>query len=144
MPDRRVAQPRKPLRLLIVVGGLLLAANVWIIAGISQRTNGPGALPSAIEEVFPQPGDLVSPQSTIGVNLRDDLAGALQFDGIEIPKDQVVEQETVGIITFSPGPTRELTKLPQGNHSITVIYWSRSSTREKGATSYTWQFKVGA
>ena len=54
-----------------------------------------------------KPGDLVSPQSTIGVNLRDDLAGALQFDGAEIPKDPVVEQPTVGIITFAPGPGKD-------------------------------------
>jgi hypothetical protein len=144
MPPRRPAQPRKPLRLLIVVGGLLLAANVWIIAGISQRTNTEGTLPSAIEELIPKPGDLVSPQSEIGVNLRDDLSGVLQFDGAEIPLDQLVEQPTVGIITFDPGPGKDLSKLPQGTHTITVLYWPRSSTREKGTTAYSWQFKVGA
>jgi hypothetical protein len=129
---------------LIVVGGLLLAANVWIIAGISQRTNSQPLLPDAIEELIPKPGDLVSPESTIGVNLRDDLTGALQLDGVEIPLDQVVEQPTVGIITFTPGPEKELTHLPQGSRRITVVYWSRSSTRERGATAYSWSFKVGA
>jgi hypothetical protein len=117
---------------------------VWIIAGVSQRTNREPILPSAIEELIPKPGDLVSPQSTIGVNLRDDLTGALQLDGVEIPQDQVVEQPTVGIITFKPGPDKDLGKLPQGSHTITVLYWARSSTREKGATAYSWSFKVGA
>jgi hypothetical protein len=144
MPDRRAARPWKPARVLIVVGGLLLAVNVWIIAGISQRTNSQPLLPNAVEELIPKPGDLVSPQSTIGVNLRDDLTGALQLDGVEIPKDQVAEQATVGIITFTPGTEKELSKLPPGSHTITVVYWSRSSTREKGATAYTWSFKVGA
>jgi hypothetical protein len=144
MADRRAARPRNPLRVLIVVAGLLLAVNVWIIAGVSQRTNREPTLPNAIEELIPKTGDLVSPQSTIGVNLRDDLSGALQFDGVEIPLDQLVEQPTVGIITFSPGPTQDLTKLPQGAHRITVVYWPRASTREKSATSYTWTFKVGA
>jgi hypothetical protein len=132
------------MRLLIVVGGLLIAANVWIIAGISQRTNSEPTLPSAIQELIPKPGDLVSPQSTIGVNLRDDLSGVLQFDGAEIPLDQVVEQPTVGIITFAPAPGKDLARLPQGTHTVTVVYWSRSSTREKGTTSYSWTFKVGA
>ena len=132
------------MRVLLVVGGLLLAANVWIIAGVSQRTNSEPLLPNAIEELIPKPGDLVSPQSTFGVNLRDDLTGVLEFDGAEIPKDQVVEQETVGILTFSPGPQQDLTKLPQGTHTITVVYWPRASTREHGTTSYTWSFKVGA
>ena len=71
MADRRAARPRKPLRVLIVVGGLLLAVNVWIIAGVSQRTNKEPLLPTAIEELIPKPGDLVSPQSTIGVNLSN-------------------------------------------------------------------------
>lgn len=132
------------MRVLLVVGGLLLAANVWIIAGMNQQPNSEPLLPNAITELIPKPGDLVSPQSAIGVNLRDDLTGVLEFDGAEIPLDQLEVQPTVGIITFSPGPTKQLTKLPQGTHTITVVYWPRSTTREHGATSYTWSFKVGA
>ncbi len=132
------------MRVLLVVGGLLLAANVLIIGGINQPTNRQPLLPNAITELIPKPGDLVSPQSAIGVNLRDDLTGVLKFDGAEIPLDQLEVQPTVGIITFSPGPTKQLTKLPQGSHTITVVYWPRSTTREHGATSYTWSFKVGA
>ncbi|MDQ1448621.1 MAG: hypothetical protein QOC79_1592, partial [Actinomycetota bacterium] len=142
--DRRAARPRKPMRVLIVVGGLLLAVNVWIIAGVSQRTNREPTLPSAVEELIPKPGDLVSPQSSIGVNLRNDLSGALQFDGAEIPQDQLVEQPTEGILTFSPGPGKDLGKLPQGRHTITVVYWPRASTREQGSTSFSWRFEVGA
>jgi hypothetical protein len=127
-----------------VVGGLLLAANIWIIGGIGQRTNGEGTLPSAIEELVPKPDDLVSPQSTIGVNLRNDLQGVLEFDGAEIPKDQLVEQPTQGIITFTPGPGKDLTKLPQGLHTITVRYWDRGVDEKHGSTSYSWRFKVGA
>jgi hypothetical protein len=144
MPDRLPARRRNPVRVLIVVGGLLLAVNIWIIAGVSQRTNSQPTVPTAIEELIPKPGDLVSPQSTIGVNLRDDLQGVLEFDRAEIPLDQVVTQPTNGIITFSPGPDKDLTKLPQGSHTITVIYWPRSAKREAGTTSYSWTFKVGA
>jgi hypothetical protein len=146
MPDRRAARPaRKPYRTLIVVGGLLLAANIIIIAGVNQRQNTEGILPTAIEEVTPKPGDVVSPQSTIGVNLRNDLQGALEFDGVEIPLDQLVTQPTEGIIQFTPGPDKELTKLPQGPHTITVRYWPRNQTEAKaGSTAYTWKFSVGA
>jgi hypothetical protein len=142
MPARRAK--RNPVRVQIVVGGLFLAVNVIIIAGITQRTNSQPTVPDAIEELIPKPGDLVSPQSTIGVNLRDDLQGVLEFDGAEIPEDQVVTQATVGIITFSPGPGKDLTKLPQGSHTITVVYWPRAQKREAGTTSYSWTFKVGA
>lgn len=146
MPARRAARPaRKPYRTLIVVGGLLLAVNVIIIAGISQRQNTEGTLPTAIEEVIPKPGDVVSPQSTIGVNLRNDLQGALEFDNAEIPLDQLQTQPTQGIIQFTPAPGKDLTKLPQGSHTITVRYWPRDQSEEKsGSSSYTWKFSVGA
>jgi hypothetical protein len=145
MPDRRAAQPRKPMRVLIVVGGLLLAVNIVIIAGVSQRTKpATSALPDAIEELIPNPGSLVSPQSTFGVNLRNDTTGALQFDRAEIPDDQLNVQPTEGILTFAPAPEKDLTKLPPGEHTITVVYWPRASTREADANTYTWRFKVGA
>jgi hypothetical protein len=144
MPELRAARRRNPVRVLIVVGGLLLAANIWIIAGVTQRTNSEPQLPIAIEELIPKPGDLVSPQSTIGVNLSNTLTGILEFDGAVIPPDQLSTQPTEGIITFSPGPSKDLTKLPQGSHTITVVYWPRTSTQEQGSASFSWSFRVGA
>jgi hypothetical protein len=144
MAEGRAARRRNPIRVLIVVGGLILAANIWIIAGVSQRTNTEPLLPTAIEELIPKPGDLVSPQSTVGVNLSNTLTGLLEFDGAVIPPDQLTTQPTEGIITFSPGPGKDLTKLPQGSHTLTVLYWPRTSTQEQGSSAYTWTFKVGA
>jgi hypothetical protein len=144
MAHGRAAKKRNPIRVLIVVGGLLLAANIWIIAGVSQRTNKEPVLPLAIEELIPKPGDLVSPQSTIGVNLANTLSGALELDDKVIPQDQLSVQPTEGIITFSPGPGKDIATLPQGQHTVTVVYWPRTSTQEQGSTSYSWTFKVGA
>jgi hypothetical protein len=144
MAQGRAARRRNPIRVAIVVGGLLLAANIWIIAGVSQRTNKEPVLPIAIEELIPKPGDLVSPQSTIGVNLNNTLTGILEFDGAVIPPDQLTTQPTEGIVTFSPGPEQDLTRLPQGKHTVTVLYWPRTSTQEQGSTSYSWSFTVGA
>jgi hypothetical protein len=144
MADGRAARRRKPIRVLIVVGGLIIAANIWIIAGVSQRTNKEPQLPTSIEELIPKPFDLVSPQSTIGVNLDNSLSGELELDGSVIPLDQLTVQPTEGIITFTPGPGKDLTRLPQGVHTITVRYWPRASTQEQGSTAYSWQFKVGA
>jgi hypothetical protein len=144
MAHGRAAKKRKPIRVLIVVGGLLLAANIWIIAGVSQRTNKEPVLPLAIEELIPKPGDLVSPQSTIGVNLSNTLSGELELDDKVIPLDQLSVQPTEGIITFSPGPGKDIATLPQGQHTVTVVYWPRTSTQDQGSTSYSWTFKVGA
>jgi hypothetical protein len=144
MADRRAALPKKPWRMLVVIGGLLLAVNIVIIGGHGQKTNTEGVLPSAIEELIPKPGDLVSPNTEIGVNLRNDLQGILKFDGTEIPLDQLSGTPSEGIILFAPGPEQAMTKLPQGFHKVTVVYWPRGQKQSKGSTSYDWTFKVGA
>ena len=128
-----------------MVGGLLLAVNVWIIAGVSQRTNSTPTLPNAIEELIPKPGDLVSPQSTIGVNLRNDLQGVLQLDGAEIPQDQVVEQPTRGHhhvrARAGQGPHQAAAGLAHAHRRLLA---ARRRREERASTSYTWSFKVGA
>jgi hypothetical protein len=131
---------------LIVVGGLLLAANIIVIAGLNQKPNTEGVLPTTIEAggLQPAPGDVVSPQTTIGVNLRNDLQGFLEFDGAPIPLDQLETQPTEGIIQFTPGPDKDLTRLPQGSHTVTVVYWPRAQKQSEGTSAYTWKFSVGA
>jgi hypothetical protein len=144
MADRRAAPRRNLSRMIIVVGGLLLAVNIFIVAGHSQRTNTEPTLPTSIEELIPKPGDLVSPQSTIGVNLDNTLSGELELNGQVIPLDQLDIRPTEGIITFSPNPGKDLTALPQGKNTLTVRYWPRTSTQEKGSAAYSWTFRVGA
>jgi hypothetical protein len=147
MAESALIGPRKkPYRTIIVVVGLLVAVNVIIIAGLSQRTNTEGTLPAAIEPsgLLPKPGDVVSPDSTIGVNLDNTEQGYLEFDGVPIPLDQLQTQPTEGIIQFTPAPGKDLTKLPQGRHRVTVVYWPRSQKESDGASSYSWSFSVGA
>ena len=147
MADPAPAGPRKKTyRTVIVIAGLLVAVNVLIIAGLSQKTNTEGTLPAAIEPngLLPKPGDIISPDSTIGVNLRNDLQGYLEFDGVPIPLDQLQVQATEGIIQFTPGPKTDYTQFPRGRHRITVVYWPRGQKESDGAGSYSWTFAIGA
>jgi hypothetical protein len=147
MAGPRPAKPGGKLyRKIIVIGGLLLAVNVIVFAGLNQKANTEGVLPTAIEAsgLQPAPGDVVSPQTTIGVNLRNDLTGFLEFDGVQIPLDQLYVQPTEGIIQFTPAPGKDLTHLPQGKHTVTVVYWPRGQKQSNGSSSYTWSFTVGA
>jgi hypothetical protein len=137
---------KKPYRTIIVVVGLLIAVNVIIIAGHSTKPNSEGTLPVAIEAsgLEPKPGDIVSPDSTIGVNLANTFQGYLEFDGVPIPLDQLQVQATEGIIQFTPGAGKDLTQFPRGAHRVTVVYWPRGHKESEGASSYTWSFTVGA
>jgi hypothetical protein len=144
MADRRAAPRRNLWRTLVVVGGLLVAVNIFVIGGMREHPNVEPTLPTTIEELIPKPGDLISPQSTIGVNLQDTLTGELELNGQVIPLDQLFIQPTQGIIEFSPGPTKDLTALPQGKNTLVVRYWPRTSTQDKGSTAYSWTFNVGA
>src|SRR5690348_7722976 len=128
MADAAPISPRKkPYRTIIVVVGLLIAVNVIIIAGLSQRPNTEGTLPAAIEPsgLQPKPGDVVSPDTTIGVNLANTMQGYLEFDGTPIPLDQLETQPTEGIIQFTPGAGKDYVQFPRGAHRITVVYWPR-------------------
>jgi hypothetical protein len=124
MADPAPSRPaNKRYRTIIVIVGLLLAVNVIIIAGLSQRTNTEGTLPAAIEPsgLLPKPGDIVSPNSTIGVNLENNEQGYLEFDGVQIPLDQLQVQATEGIIQFTPGAGKDYAQFPRGRHRITVV-----------------------
>src|SRR5436190_8456941 len=63
-PPRRF----KLTRLLFVGGGLLLAANLMIIAG-SQHNDAAPQLPSEIQQLFPDPQQVIRPQETVGADL---------------------------------------------------------------------------
>jgi hypothetical protein len=153
------APPRrfKLTRLLFVGGGLLLAANLMILAG-SQHNDATPQLPSEIQQLYPDPQQVIRPQETVGADLRDDLQGQLYINGAAIPADQIAGDPNLGIVTFRPGcagtgpttPGAECTyrEFDPGTYSLRIDYWPRTESmtdaRRKGDLgSYGWQIKVG-
>ncbi len=133
---------RRPWRVVIVVVGLLIAANLLIFAGFkTEQGDDREPLPAAIESVQPIQDGIASSSSSIVVDLRDDTTGVIILDGTEIPEDQLRRTEDLGLVEFRPGEDREFTRFEPGDHEVTVLYWPRTGTRPE-AESFRWEFRA--
>lgn len=143
--ERRSLLGRHPRRVVVVVGVLLVVANLVVVL-LATADTGPsgGTLPEAVESVTPNPGELVRVQDTIGADLRNDLTGVLVLDGVEVPEDQLDRVEPLGQVSFRPGPGQELTRFQPGSHTAMVLYWPQGKPRPSRPAGFGWSFRAGA
>jgi hypothetical protein len=137
---------RHPLRVVVVVVGLVLVLNLAFLVGRSSDTSEPGrdALPSSIESVRPAPGPQADRRTAVTADLADDLTGVLVIDGQRIPEDQLEYTLPQGIITFRPGPDNDLEAFEAGEHTVQVLYWSQTESEPSDPGSYGWRFRATA
>ncbi len=144
-------------RVLIVGGGLLLAGNLLVFAGLGHDEARP-RLPSEIQQLFPNPQEVIRPQETVGADLRDDLQGQLWINNVAVPADQIIGDPNLGIYTFRPGCNTtgatqagnecEFREFEPGTHTARIDFWPRRESLEDARQaddvgSYGWSFKVG-
>ncbi len=99
---------------------------------------------SAVEAVTPTNGaTLVLRQSEVSADLATGWTGVLQIDGVEIPQDQL-RQDTGGLnlLSFAPGPGKEIEELDAGTHVATVLIWQEPAETRDDARSVSWRFTV--
>jgi hypothetical protein len=130
-------------RIGIVCAVLALGVSLLVISA-NQESDAVPTIPDAIEAVSPAPNDIADPMTQIGVNLGDTFTGVLQFDGVEIPEDQLARIVELGEVTFNPGDGREFTEFDAGQHTVTVVYWHQTESRENDAHTFAWHFRVAA
>jgi hypothetical protein len=131
------------IRIGIVVAVIALGIALLVVAA-RQDSDAVPTLPADLESVSPAPNAIADPMTQIGVNLGDTFTGVLQFDGVEIPEDQLARIVELGQVTFDPGDGREFTKFDAGQHTVTVVYWHQTETRENDSHRFTWHFRVAA
>ena len=147
-------KPRRPLfkhpwRVAIVVGALIVVANLGIW-GLHQSDTSRGGrtFPVAIDDVTPEPGELLRPQDTVTADLRNDLTGVLVLSGPgfheEIPEDQLERVVPLGEVSFRPGAGHDIRQFAPGNWSAEVLYWEQGKPRPAHPNAYGWSFRVGA
>ena len=127
-----------------VMCAVLALGVALLVISAHQKSDAVPTLPDAIESVSPAPNAIADPMTQIGANLVDTYTGVLQFDGVEIPEDQLARIVELGQVTFDPGEGQEFSKFDAGQHTITVVYWHQTETRETDAHTFSWRFRVAA
>jgi hypothetical protein len=97
-----------------------------------------------VESISPERGELTGLVDTITVDLRNDLTGSLVVDGKEIPDDQTDRVQELGVLSFRPGPGKELTRFVTGDNTVVVYYWPRTKSRPANPPNYGWRFRAAA
>jgi hypothetical protein len=135
-----------PGRVAVIVIALLIVVNLAIVllANADTTPGGRAELPAAIESISPERGELTGLVDDITVDLRDDLQGELLVDSVRIPEDQLDNIEALGVISFRPGPGKEITRLRAGENTVVVRYWPRGKPRPDVPGSFSWRFRAAA
>jgi hypothetical protein len=145
-PPAREPLFRHPWRVAVVAVALIAVLNLGVILVINADTSEPGteSLPEVVESISPQAGELTGLVDDVSVDLRDDLTGELVIDGREIPLDQTDGVPELGILTFRPGPDKELNRFRPGENTVLVRYWQRGAERPDDPPTYGWRFRAAA
>jgi hypothetical protein len=145
-------------RVAIVGGGVLLAANLFILAGLGGDNSSTPVLPPEIQRLYPNTQEVIRPQETVGADLRNDLQGELRVNGVDIGRDQLTGDPSLGFVTFRPGCASvgstaagnecAFREFEPGTYNLTVRYWPRTKSIDEAQQDgeigeYSWQVKVG-
>ena len=96
-------------------------AGLWWVATDEKPAEGP-AMPSAVEAVSPQVGNLDLRQATISADLAPGYTGYLMFDGVEVPDDDLQRVDALNSVTLRPTAVSDYRELAPGPHCATVVY----------------------
>jgi hypothetical protein len=103
----------------------------------------PGPTDVAIERLTPPPGSEAVPgQTPVIVDLAYGFNVELTIDEAPVPAEQVIEVESLGQFTFSPGPDKFTERFTNGQHIAQIVYWPKTGDRIKDGSVYQWTFNV--
>ncbi len=98
---------------------------------------------SPVERLIPPRGSEILRQEAVGVDLRPGWTGVLQVNGVEIPEDEVDDDDlaSTGLLTYTVGEGKTVERFEAGENCVTVIAWRVEQTRTDGRPT-TWCFNV--
>jgi hypothetical protein len=137
-----------PGRVVVIMAALLAVLSLGALLIDQSDTSPVGSgrppLPTEIESIRPERGELTGLVDDVTIDLRDDLQGEVIIDGVQIPSDQLDNIEQLGVISFRPGPGKEFSRFRAGDNTVVVRYWSRTDPRPDKPPSFSWRFRAAA
>ena len=121
--------------------GLGLLGIAAIVFGIAFSPEGDAIeVPEPIEQISPEPGDLVPPQATLEIDLEVGYVADITVDGWPITDARFVE--ATGVYTWAPGPSSPtFTEWTPGEHTVSITWNTYTGLPDTG--SFEWTFRVG-
>jgi hypothetical protein len=136
-----VQVPFLPVPYRFIYIGLGLVAIAAIALGVALSGGGePVVMPEAIESVYPEPGDLVTFQAQLIVDLVVGYEAEIFVDGWRVEDASYVEG--TGVYRWSPSPTNpSINEWTPGKHTVRVRYDTINGLPDVG--EFEWTFRVG-
>ena len=96
-----------------------------------------------VERLIPPRDSEILRQEPVGVDLRTGWTGVLVVNGVEIPEDQVFDDNlaSTGELTYTVGEGKAVERFAAGENCVTAILWRVEETRDDGR-NVTWCFNV--
>jgi len=133
-------------RVVVIAVVLLVVLNlgIFLLANADTSPGGKPLLPSTVESISPERGEITGLLDDVTIDLADNLQGELILNGRLIPEDQLDNIPELGVISFRPGPGKDFTRLATGDNTVVVHYWPRNEPRPPRPASFSWRFRASA
>ena len=94
-----------------------------------------------VEQLFPPADSEALQQVQVGIDLGNRYTGVLVVDGVEVPPDQLVRQDALNQVFFSPGDGQVVEQWGPGRNCVRAIVWPIAEGRDESRT-VDWCFEV--
>lgn len=95
-----------------------------------------------VEQVFPARDSEALQQVQVGIDLGNRYTGVLVVNGIEVPEEQLVRQEALNQVFFSPGEGQVIEAWTPGRNCVEAIVWPITEGRSASRPVPQWCFEV--
>jgi len=103
----------------------------------------PAALGEIVEQLFPGRDSEALQQVQVGVDLGPRYTGTLVVRGTEVPPEQLVRQDALNQVFFSPGDGQVIEEWEPGRNCVRAVVWPVAEGRGgDGTRSIEWCFEV--